>query len=206
MSSRKGGLQKNIRNIFKDATLSDELYARPASEETAPTPSAAVVTPEEECPTEVELDQPQSDVVTESPVSDEPIAAPTPTSTPEPAPEQVEPEAQLTTEPEPDQDDIDPMTSSPPVEPASVSHAAPEQPEFHDRTIEGQKKKQRCEKGFSCYASGLKELCKARVIRRGKAVQCLEPKKKPCEYRISTFFKKICQCPIRIYIAKKHKK
>ena len=72
--------------------------------------------------------------------------------------------------------------------------------------IEGQMKKQRCEKGFSCYVSGLKNLCKARVIRKGKAVQCLEPKKKPCEYRISAFFKKFCQCPIRIHIAKKHGK
>ncbi len=54
MSSRKGGLQKNIRNIFEDAALSDELFAKPVSEESTPAPTAAVIAPEDEHPAETE--------------------------------------------------------------------------------------------------------------------------------------------------------
>jgi hypothetical protein len=77
---------------------------------------------------------------------------------------------------------------------------------FSDSMIEGRMKKQKCEKDFSCYKSGLEELCQARLIRRGKVVQCMEPTKTSCAYRMTTFFKRICQCSIRIHIAKKHGK
>ena len=66
MSGRRSGLQKNVQNIFEDADLSDELYAKPVSDEPSPAPAATVVTPEEELPVEADQDQPESDVVAES--------------------------------------------------------------------------------------------------------------------------------------------
>ncbi len=98
---------------------------------------------------------------------------------------------------------LDTPVPQPQLEPSQAAHDASD---FSDPTIEGQMKKQKCAEGFSCYKSGLKDLCRARLIRRGKVVQCLEPKKKPCDYRLSTLFKRLCQCPIRIRLAKKHKK
>ena len=168
MSSRKGGLQRDIRSIFEDATMPDDILVKPPSETPTPTPTppapaAAVLDDPVDLPAEAEV---EPDLVT-----------------PETAPEQI-----------------------PVVESVPTPDPGPEAPDFSDRTIEGQMKKQRCEKDFSCYKSGLKDLCKARVIRKGKIVQCLEPKKKPCEYRIFTLFKRLCQCPIRIHIAKKHDK
>ena len=115
--------------------------------------------------------------------------------------EQPQTEATLAQEPSVSASEV------PVAEPESESgQASDDGAGFSDPRIEAQMKKQKCEKSFSCYTSGLEDLCKARVIRKGKTVQCLEPKKKPCAYRISTFFKRLCQCPIRIRIAKKHKK
>lgn len=163
MARSKGGLQKNIRSIFENAEMPDDIHVMPDPVEAAPESAPVVDTSKPE-------DQPHTESM---PAQETPVLAP---DTPEPQP-QSEP-----------------------------SQAAQDASGFSDPTIEDQMKKQKCAKGFSCYASGLKDLCQARLIRRGKVVQCLEPKKKPCDYRISTLFKRLCQCPIRIHIAKKHKK
>lgn len=161
MARSKGGLQKNIRSIFKDAAMPDDIHVQPIPEEPVAVSAPVTVSePKESFMPEVPPVETLSESIPTIPVADN--------------------------QPEPN-----PSTE------VSV---------FSDPQIEAQMKKQKCEKGFSCYESGLKELCNARVINKGKAVQCLESKKTPCAFRISTFFKRICQCPIRIRIAKKHGK
>jgi hypothetical protein len=160
MARSKGGLQRNVRSIFQDAAMPDDIHVTPAISDADTIPAPAVSPP-----TEVPKDE----------------AAPGP-------------EACVS------------LPDASAIEPQSESCLASEDTGFSDPKIESQMKKQKCEKDFSCYKSGLKDLCKARVIHRGKTVQCLEPKTTPCAYRIFTFFKRLCQCPIRICIAKKHGK
>lgn len=175
MARHKSGLQKNVRCIFEDAAMPDDIHVEPASDESLRESDPVVETSEPEVQPQIEVPPvPETQVL----ASDVPEAQPEPQL--QPGPESV------------------PQLES--------SQATPDETGFSDPMIEGQMKKQRCEKKFACYKSGMKDLCKARVIRRGKTVQCLEPKKKPCDYRISTLFKRLCQCPIRIHIAKKHKK
>ena len=160
MARSKGGLQKNVRSIFEDAAMPDDIHITSAVVDSSD-PPATVASPSVQTSQDVDASDPDA-CVSQAEI---PVAEPKP---------------------------------EPP--------AASEEAEFSDPLIENQMKKQNCEKDFSCYESGLKDLCRARVIHRGKTVQCLEPKKTPCAYRISTFFKRLCQCPIRIRIAKKHGK
>jgi hypothetical protein len=60
-----------------------------------------------------------------------------------------------------------------------------------------------CTKDHSCVQSNLASLCKAKLGRKGKVVQCMESKKNACSFRLSFLFKKICRCPLRQYIAKR---
>ena len=61
-----------------------------------------------------------------------------------------------------------------------------------------------CDKGFVCYTSGQIKLCKAEDIGLDSYLVCLEKNPKECKF-FSLIFgdKHICQCPLRIYIAKK---
>ncbi len=63
-----------------------------------------------------------------------------------------------------------------------------------------------CAKGFLCYRSGLKKLCRARDIGLESFVACLMDDPMSCKFSIhfgGIFF---CQCKIRVYISKKLKK
>jgi hypothetical protein len=63
-----------------------------------------------------------------------------------------------------------------------------------------------CPKEFSCYTSGLKDLCKAKDIGLDSFVACLIPDPLQCKFSIhfgGIFF---CQCKLRVYIAKKLRK
>ncbi len=63
-----------------------------------------------------------------------------------------------------------------------------------------------CPKEFSCYTSGLKDLCKARDIGLDSFVACLAADPLQCKFSIhfgGIFF---CQCKLRVYIAKKLRK
>jgi len=144
-------------------------------------------------PDPVESEPDPVPVLETSPVEDAPKAEALPVQ----EPLRSTPDAPVVQAEKPDMPDV-----QIPPEPSQV----PDRAEFTDPRIEAQMKKQKCEKQFLCYTSGLEDLCKARVIRRGQTVQCLEPKKKTCAYRLSSFFKKLCQCPVRIYIAKNHRK
>jgi hypothetical protein len=64
----------------------------------------------------------------------------------------------------------------------------------------------KCPKEFSCYTSGLKNVCKARDIGLESFVACLIADPLQCKFSIhfgGIFF---CQCKLRVYIAKKLKK
>jgi hypothetical protein len=60
-----------------------------------------------------------------------------------------------------------------------------------------------CPKDFVCYTSGQERLCKAEDIGLETFLVCLE--KKPAECRFSVVFggMHFCQCPLRVYIARK---
>lgn len=63
-----------------------------------------------------------------------------------------------------------------------------------------------CPKEFSCFTSGLKDLCKARDIGLDSFVACLAEDPLQCKFSIhfgGIFF---CQCKLRVYIAKKLRK
>ncbi len=162
MPRRRGGLQKNVRSIFEDASLPDDVSVHVvlAEPDMEPEPTCVPASREKMTVPDVSAGLSPCESVPEMAVAEAP------------------PETSL----------------------------SPEEPDFSDPVIEARMKKQKCEKDFSCYTSGLKELCQARVTRGGKAVQCMEPKKTSCAYRMTTLFKRICQCPIRIHIAKKHGK
>jgi len=63
-----------------------------------------------------------------------------------------------------------------------------------------------CPKGFQCYQSGFKNLCKAKDIGLESFVACLMSDPLECKFSLlfgGVFF---CTCPIRIYLAKNFKK
>jgi hypothetical protein len=61
----------------------------------------------------------------------------------------------------------------------------------------------RCPKDFECCTSGLERLCKAEDIGLETLLVCLETN--PAECRFSVLFggMHFCQCPLRVYIARK---
>jgi hypothetical protein len=64
----------------------------------------------------------------------------------------------------------------------------------------------KCSKDFKCKKSGFKNLCKAKVAGTdAQLLVCLEKHPKKCEFfNLAAGY--ICECPLRIYIAKKLKK
>ena len=63
--------------------------------------------------------------------------------------------------------------------------------------------KLQCSKGFECYKSGYKNLCKAEDIGLESFLVCLEKNSSDCKFSISFGEGFFCQCPLRVYIAKK---
>jgi hypothetical protein len=64
-----------------------------------------------------------------------------------------------------------------------------------------------CSKDFVCYTSGQKKLCKAEDIGLDSYLVCLENDPRGCTFFAVVFGDKhFCQCPLRVYIAKKMKK
>jgi hypothetical protein len=64
-----------------------------------------------------------------------------------------------------------------------------------------------CPKGFVCYTSGQTRLCKAEDIGLDTYLVCLEKNPEACKFFFTLFGDKhFCQCPLRVYIAKKMKK
>jgi hypothetical protein len=64
-----------------------------------------------------------------------------------------------------------------------------------------------CPKDFVCYTSGLKRLCRAEDIGLNTYIVCLEKNPQACNFFAVIFGDKhLCQCPLRVYIAKRMSK
>ena len=63
-----------------------------------------------------------------------------------------------------------------------------------------------CPKNFICYESGLETLCRARDIGVEMFLECMEEDPKRCSFSVPLGVASLCQCSLRIYIAKKLKK
>ncbi len=63
-----------------------------------------------------------------------------------------------------------------------------------------------CPKDFKCYKSGLENLCKAEDVGLQWYLLCLEPQPQECKFSVLIENKYLCECPLRVYLAKKLKK
>ncbi len=64
----------------------------------------------------------------------------------------------------------------------------------------------KCSKDFQCYRFGFEKVCKAREIGVESFLDCLEEKPLGCKFSMLFGDTYMCQCPLRVYIAKKLKK
>jgi hypothetical protein len=60
-----------------------------------------------------------------------------------------------------------------------------------------------CPKDLICYKSGFEVLCKAQDIGVESFLICLEEDPRKCKFSLPLERGDICECPLRIYIAKK---
>ncbi len=59
-----------------------------------------------------------------------------------------------------------------------------------------------CPKNFECYKSGFKKLCNATDIGMEGFIKCLEAEPEKCWFSVISGKSYLCQCPLRIYVAK----
>jgi hypothetical protein len=59
-----------------------------------------------------------------------------------------------------------------------------------------------CPKGYKCHKSGFQNLCGARDIGIESFLECLERNPSACPFSFAFGLIHLCQCPLRIYIAK----
>jgi hypothetical protein len=64
----------------------------------------------------------------------------------------------------------------------------------------------KCPKDFTCYKSGFQNLCRAKDMELEHFLVCLNRNLKECKFSLYLGGALLCQCPLRIYIAKKLKK
>ena len=64
----------------------------------------------------------------------------------------------------------------------------------------------RCPKDFRCYKSGYENLCKAEDVGLQWFLLCMEAQPQECKFSVLIENKYLCECPLRVYIAKKLKK
>jgi hypothetical protein len=74
------------------------------------------------------------------------------------------------------------------------------------KTIEEIISGMKCPKDFKCADNGFDELCKAEDFGVESYVKCLEKNASDCSFAISFGYGYLCQCPLRVYLAKKLKK
>jgi hypothetical protein len=63
-----------------------------------------------------------------------------------------------------------------------------------------------CPKKFVCYKSGFSTLCKAADIASEPYLECHDESPEECMFLLSFANVHYCDCPLRLYIAKKLKK
>jgi hypothetical protein len=73
----------------------------------------------------------------------------------------------------------------------------------HSKAIEEIISHLKCPKDFTCKKSGFKVLCKARDIGIQSFLLCLEEDPPKCKFSLALEREYICECPVRIYVAKK---
>ncbi len=63
-----------------------------------------------------------------------------------------------------------------------------------------------CTKGFKCCTEVLENLCKAEDVGMESYLHCLEERPLECTFSVGFFGDRYyCNCPLRVYIAKKSK-
>jgi hypothetical protein len=62
-----------------------------------------------------------------------------------------------------------------------------------------------CPKDYVCYTSGLERLCRAEDIGLESFLVCLESNPRECKFSVAFGHAYFCQCPLRVYLAKKIK-
>jgi len=72
----------------------------------------------------------------------------------------------------------------------------------HYREIERIMASMKCPKGFVCYKSGFRDLCKVTTVGEGKIIECSPENRGPCVYRFSFAGRVFCKCALRYYIAR----
>ena len=77
--------------------------------------------------------------------------------------------------------------------------------EEHKKRIEEIIAGMQCPKGFKCADGGFERLCKATDIGLENYLDCLEEKPMQCPFALSFGYRHLCQCPLRVYLAKKLK-
>lgn len=63
-----------------------------------------------------------------------------------------------------------------------------------------------CPKGFKCAESGFVNLCKAKDFGVESFLDCLDEGRSHCKFALPFADIHLCQCPLRVYVAKKLKK
>jgi hypothetical protein len=64
----------------------------------------------------------------------------------------------------------------------------------------------KCPHHFRCCKRGFEDLCKAQDVGLQWYLVCLEPQPQQCKFSVLVADKYLCECPLRVYIAKKLKK
>ena len=60
-----------------------------------------------------------------------------------------------------------------------------------------------CPKGFRCAESGFENLCKARDFGVESYLDCLDENRSLCRFALPFADIYLCQCPLRVFLAKK---
>lgn len=64
----------------------------------------------------------------------------------------------------------------------------------------------KCPQGFKCCERGFENLCKAQDTSLETFLECLEERPDDCPFSLSFGGVFLCECPLRVYIAKNLKK
>ncbi len=64
----------------------------------------------------------------------------------------------------------------------------------------------KCPNNYLCYGSGHEKVCEAKDIGLESFLVCLERNSTGCKFSVVFGDVNFCECPLRIYIAKKLKK
>ena len=66
--------------------------------------------------------------------------------------------------------------------------------------------KMSCPKAFRCAESGFEKLCSARDFGVESYLECLDGSGNECQFALRFGDGHLCQCPLRVFLAKKHNK